>query len=60
MTKCNYYIIIQEGTVFEGNLDAFRKKFYEYPPVFNEEQIVNHIKDWAEVNGWKCEINYLN
>lgn len=55
-----YYIIIQNGIVFEGSLKDFRKKFYDYPDIWSDEKVLSHAKEWSETNGWTFESNLLN
>ena len=55
-----YYILVQSGVVFEGSLNDFKNKFYDYPATWTDEQIIAHAKNWAEDNGWSFEFNLLN
>jgi hypothetical protein len=55
-----YYILIQNGDVFDGTLDQFRKKFFTFPAIWTDEEIISNIKDWAESNGWTSEFPTIN
>ena len=55
-----YYVLVQSGTIFEGSIKEFRKKFYDYPEIWSDERVIQHAKEWAENNGWTFEFNLLN
>ena len=55
-----YYLIIQEGMVFEGSLSDFEERFFSFPEDSSQEEILESIKFWVEDNGWTFDYGILN
>lgn len=55
-----YYILVQDGLVFQGSLADFKSRIYDYPQTWTDEQIIAHAKEWAEDNGWTFESGLLS
>lgn len=52
----NYYIIVQDGTVFEGSLTEFKTKYYTCPEDWDDEKFIEFAREWAASNNWTIEV----
>lgn len=55
-----YYVLVQNGIIYEGSIKEFRGKFYQYPDLWSDEKVLAHAINWAEDNGWSFEYKLLN
>lgn len=49
-------IKIEDGKVFEGDLDQFSDCFFSFPENFSAWEKYVEIKQWAKFHSYKCEI----
>lgn len=52
-----YFVKVQSGSeiVFEGPLNVFKTKFYNYSAEWTDEDILESAREWAENNNWTFE-----
>lgn len=49
-------LLIDDGDVFEGDLDDFQNCFFSCPDGWSEERFLDQIADWANHEGYKFTI----
>lgn len=53
--KSNYYILVQDGKIFEGTSSDFKDKYYPSEDV-TEDRVLDFAREWAEGNNWEIKI----